>query len=172
MATIRSAHSEEAGILADIGFRAWEQAMIPVGETLTMVDNARSAFANFTRSNLISISVVEHAGHAVGWAARENLDDKISDFWIDPDYQHRGYSKALLTAIEEDIVHLGFEEAHLETRARNRQAVGFFEHHGYSVHWLSVVYNPKLDRDVETVGMSKRLVTKRSYTYGPGGGFE
>ncbi|TWD57511.1 ribosomal-protein-alanine N-acetyltransferase [Agrobacterium vitis] len=172
MARIRGAHSDEASVLADIGLRAWEQAMLSVGDTTAMMDNARSAFRNFTRSGLSAITVVEHAGHAVGWGARENHDDKITDFWIDPGHQKRGYSKLLLEAIERDILHRGYEQAHLETHARNKQAVSFFQYHGYSVHWLSVVYNPKLDRDVEMVGMSRRLVELANLTYGPGGAFE
>ncbi|MCM2294294.1 GNAT family N-acetyltransferase [Allorhizobium sp. BGMRC 0089] len=172
MATIRTAHAEDAQRLADIGFRAWEKAMIPVGETISMADNARRAFRNFTQSSALSITVIEHLGQPVGWAARENLDDRISDFWIDPDYQGRGYSRALLAAIEKDIIGQGYEMAQLETHARNRQAIGFFEHHGYRVHWLSVVYNPKFDRDIETVGMSKRLVEDTALTYGRGGAFE
>ncbi|MBB4954222.1 ribosomal-protein-alanine N-acetyltransferase [Agrobacterium vitis] len=172
MARIRSAHSDEANILADIGFRAWEQAMLSVGDTRSMVENARNAFRNFARSGLMSIIVIEHMGQPVGWAARENLDDKITDFWIDPPHQGRGYSKLLLQAIEADIIHRGFDEAHLETHARNKQAVDFFQHHGYGVRWLSVVYNPKLDRDIEMVGMSRQLVSHSSTTYGPGGAFE
>ncbi len=173
MARIRNAHSDEATILADIGLRAWEQAMLTVGDVESMIDNARNAFRNFTRSGLTAISVVEHMGQPVGWAARENLDDKITDFWIDPAYQGRGYSKALLEAVERDIILQGYEEVQLETHARNKQAVSFFQHHGYGMRWLSVVYNPKLDRNIEMVGMSRRLVDIHSDdTYGPSGAFE
>lgn len=172
MARIRNAHSDEAGLLADIGLRAWEQAMLTVGDTQSMMENARNAFRDFTRFGLQTISVVEHMGHPVGWGARENRDDKITDFWIDPAHQGRGYSKALLEAIEQDILDRGFEEVHLETHAHNERALSFFKHHGYSVRWLSVVYNPKLDRNIETVGMSRRLVTHSSMTYGPGGAYD
>lgn len=172
MVRIRSAHSNEADLLAEIGIRAWEQAMMTVGDTRSMVENARRAFRNFTRSSLMTILVAEQSGQPVGWAARENLDDKITDFWIDPGHQGRGYSKALLAAVEGDVINRGFELVHLETHARNKQALSFFQHHGYGVHWLSVVYNPKLDRDVEMVGLSKRVIVQQITTYGPGGSFE
>jgi [ribosomal protein S18]-alanine N-acetyltransferase len=143
-----------------------------VGDTQSMIENARNAFRNFTRSGLATISVVEHMGQPVGWGARENLDDKITDFWVDPGHLGRGYSKALLQSLEQDILQRGYEEVNLETHARNKQAVSFFQHHGYGMRWLSVVYNPKLDRNIETVGMSRRLVEIHRDTYGPGGAFE
>lgn len=164
MITIRSARLDEAAILTDIGFRAWEKAMIPVGETKAMVENARTAFANFTRTGWLTISVVELNGDAAGWAAREELDENITDFWIDPDFQRQGLGTALLDEVEKEILRQGFTKATLETHARNKEAVDFFEKHGYAVHWLTVAYNPKLDRDVQTIGLSKPLVE-----YEPGG---
>lgn len=158
MANIRTARQEEADLLADIGIRSWEQAMIPVGETSPMLENARQAFQNFTRSRWITISVVESGGAVVGWAAREQLDENITDFWIDPQHQGQGLGSVLLEEVEDEIRKQGFEKASLETHALNRDAVVFFEKHGYSVHWLTIAYNPKLDRDVQTVGMSKQLV--------------
>ncbi|MCM2473782.1 GNAT family N-acetyltransferase [Rhizobium sp. CG5] len=172
MITIRNARLDEAGLLAEIGVRAWEKAMVPVGETKAMLDNARSAFMNFTQSRWLTISVVEKHGNPAGWAAREDLDENISDFWIDPDHQGQGLGTALLAAIEADILHQGFEKAMLQSHARNREAVDFFEKHGFSVHWLTVAYNPKLDRDVETVGLSKQLASETANTYGPSGSFE
>ncbi|MDQ0453975.1 GNAT family N-acetyltransferase [Rhizobium paknamense] len=168
MAAIRGAHPDELGILAEIGFRAWERAMIPVGESRAMVENARIAFKNFTRSSPITITVVENHGRPMGWAAREMLDERISDFWIDPDHLRKGYGSVLLSAVEDAIRHAGYEETRLETHARNREAVQFFKSHGFGIQWLSVVYNPKLDRDMETVGMAKRLVQDERLTYGPG----
>ncbi|MGG7518034.1 N-acetyltransferase family protein [Allorhizobium undicola] len=171
MVAIRSAHPEELVFLADIGFRAWERAMLPIGESRAMVENARSAFQNFTRSSPLTITVVESHGRPMGWAARETLDERISDFWIDPDHLRKGYGSALLSAVEEAIRHAGYEETRLETHARNREAVQFFKSNGFGIQWLSVVYNPKLDRDMETVGMAKRLVQNERLTYGPGGMF-
>lgn len=166
MITIRNARLDEADLLADIGLRAWEKAMIPVGETRTMLENARRAFLNFTHSSWITISVVEKSGVPAGWAAREELDENITDFWIDPDYQGQGLGKALLAEIEQEIVHQGFTKASLETHARNKEAVDFFERHGYTVHWLTTAYNPKLDRDVQSVGLSKQLVEEVPKVYG------
>lgn len=166
MITIRKARQEEAEILAEIGLRAWQKAMIPVGETLDMSENARNAFLRFTRDGWICITVVEKSGQPRGWAAREDLDETITDFWIDPDSEGQGLGAQLLAAVESEITDKGFSKASLQTHAMNADALRFFEKHGYAVNWLTVTYNPKLDRDVQSVGLSKQLAQQESLGYG------
>ncbi|WJR67274.1 GNAT family N-acetyltransferase [Neorhizobium sp. CSC1952] len=168
MAIIRNAREDETDFLSEVGFRAWEKAMNAIGEMTDMRASARSAFQNFTRSSWLTVTVIEQGGTVAGWAARENLDELISDFWIDPAFQGHGLGRALIAEIEGEIVRQGFEVARIETHAQNAEAVGFFEKHGYSINWLSVAYSPKIDRDVQSVGLSKRLVTEEPETYGPG----
>jgi ribosomal-protein-alanine N-acetyltransferase len=57
----------------------------------------------------------------------------------------------------------------LQTHARNIAAVAFFQKHGYSVNWLSVDYSPRLDRNVESIGLRRQLVADLPIGYGPGG---
>jgi ribosomal-protein-alanine N-acetyltransferase len=167
MAHIRNASEDEVDILAEIGFRSWEKAMTSIGEMTDMRSSARTAFQNFTRSSWLTITVIEQGGNVAGWAAREKLDELISDFWVDPSFRGHGFGRALLAEIEAEIVHQGFEVARVETHARNTEAIGFFEKQGYSINWLSTSYSPKIDRDVQSVGLSKRLVTEQPDTYGP-----
>jgi ribosomal-protein-alanine N-acetyltransferase len=166
MINIRKARQEEAEVLTEIGMRAWQKAMIPVGETSDMVDNARNAFLRFARDGWISITVIEKSGSPVGWAAREDLDEAITDFWIDPDSEGQGFGTRLLAAVESEILDKGFSKASLQTHAMNAEALRFFEKHGYAVNWLTVAYNPKLDRDVQSVGLSKQLAQQTSPGYG------
>lgn len=167
MATIRNAREDEAGILSEIGLRAWEKAMSSVGDMAGIRENARAAFDNFTQSAWLTITVVEHGGALAGWAAREKLDELISDFWIDLPFQRQGLGKALLAVVESDIVRQGFVSARVETHALNEQAIGFFGRNGYRINWLSATYSPKLDREVQSVGLSKELVETAPETYGP-----
>ncbi|MBP1850571.1 GNAT family N-acetyltransferase [Rhizobium halophytocola] len=166
MASIRGARLEEAELLAEIGLRAWEQAMIPVGETRQMLDSARRAFRNFTHSSWITIFVVETGGATAGWAAREGLDELITDFWIDPASEGRGLGTLLLEAIEIEMREQGHATARVETHARNEKAIAFFRARGYSIHWFSAAYNPRFDRDVETVGLVKQLAELTESGYG------
>jgi ribosomal-protein-alanine N-acetyltransferase len=166
MVTTRNAREDDVDILAEIGFRAWEKAMEAIGEMSDMRGSARDAFINFARSSWLTITVVEHIGSIVGWAAREHLDELISDFWVDPEYQRQGFGKALLEEVEAEIVRQGFDKVRIETHAQNNEAISFFEKNGYAIHWLSVAYSPKIDRDVQSVGLSKQLVERPVEAYG------
>ncbi|AXV15059.1 GNAT family N-acetyltransferase [Neorhizobium sp. SOG26] len=166
MGTIRNAREDEVDALAEVGFRSWEKAMAAIGEMNSMREGARSAFLNFTRSSWLTITVIERGGVLAGWAAREKLDELISDFWVDPAYQGQGLGKLLLAEIEAEILHQGFDVARVETHAQNSEAIGFFEKHGYSLKWLTVTYSPKIDRDVQSVGLAKELVQPDLGVYG------
>jgi ribosomal-protein-alanine N-acetyltransferase len=168
MIHIRYAREGETEILTNIGLRSWQKAMGSIGGTDTMLEGASDAFSNFTRDVWLTITVVELNGLIAGWAAREALDETISDFWIDPDHLRQGLGSALLARIEQDVLGQGLEKVSLQTHADNSEAIGFFKAHGYAIHWLSIVYSPKLDRDVPTVGLAKTLVDTSDGTYGSG----
>ncbi|ACM26234.1 GNAT family N-acetyltransferase [Agrobacterium sp. SHOUNA12C] len=168
MIHIRNAREGETEVLTNIGLRSWRKAMGSIGGSEAMLESASEAFSNFTRDVWLTITVVELNGEVAGWAAREALDETISDFWIDPDYLRQGLGSALLARIEEDVLEQGLERVSLQTHADNGEAIGFFKAHGYAIHWLSVVYSPKLDRDVPTIGLSKALVDGSDGTYGSG----
>ncbi|MBP2446091.1 GNAT family N-acetyltransferase [Rhizobium leguminosarum] len=166
MIHIRNARDGEAELLSEIGLRAWQKAMAAIGESHAMIDAARNAFRNFVENDWLTVTVVEQNGQVAGWAARERLDETISDFWIDPVFARRGLGSALLERIEKEIADRGFEKAAMQTHSGNNEAIGFFRKHGYSIHWLSVAYNPKLDRDVPSVGLTKTLVSDGQGGYG------
>jgi ribosomal-protein-alanine N-acetyltransferase len=163
---IRNARDGEAELLSEIGLRAWQKAMASIGESDAMVDAARNAFFNFVRNSWLTITVIEWNGHVAGWAAREALDETISDFWIDPAFVRHGLGSALLKEIEKDIAEQGFDKAMMQTHSGNSEAIGFFQKHDYVIHWLSIAYNPKLDRDVPSVGLSKPMETAGDGIYG------
>jgi ribosomal-protein-alanine N-acetyltransferase len=163
---IRNAREGEAELLSEVGLRAWQRAMASIGESDAMVDAARSAFFNFVASRWLTITVAEWNGHVAGWAAREALDETISDFWIDPVFTGHGLGSALLREIERDIAGHGFDKSMIRTHSGNTEAIGFFRKHGYVIHWLSIAYNPKLDRDVPSVGLSKPMETEGDGIYG------
>lgn len=158
MIHIRNAHEGEADILTSIGLRAWQKAMAAIGETDVLLESARDAFVNFTRNSWLTITVIEQNGAVCGWAAREALDEAITDFWIDPDSLRQGLGSALLAHVEGEILGQGLDLATLQTHSGNGEAIGFFKAHDYVIHWLSIVYSPTLDRDLPTVGLSKPLV--------------
>ena len=169
MIIVRNALEEDVPALVGIGVEAWGQAVSGVADLQVRRDHARDAFQQFLTNRWLRVSVAEADGLPAGWAAREALDDEITDLWIAPLRQRKGLGSALLAAMEAEIVAAGFEAARLQTHARNVAAVGFFQKHGYAVNWLSVDYSPRLDRDVESVGLRRQLIADEPIAYGPGG---
>ena len=138
--------------------RSWESAIhFWESNVASMRDRALQAYRDFTRESWAAIVVAEREGVPVGWGAREHSDHLISDLWIDPDHQRLGAGNALMDALEADILAAGQAVAMLETHARNHAAIAFYRKRGYEIRWLSTKYSPPLDRDIEKVGMEKRL---------------
>jgi ribosomal-protein-alanine N-acetyltransferase len=157
MIIVRLARENEVPALAAIGLDAWEKAVSGVADAQAMRRVAELAFLSFLRSKWFSVSVIEISGVVAGWAAREDNDGSISDLWIQPAMQRCGLGSTLLADLEERMLADGFEAAVIRTHAQNAQAIGFFRKHGYAISSLSTAYAPKLDRDVESVGMTKML---------------
>jgi ribosomal-protein-alanine N-acetyltransferase len=166
MASIRSARMDDADELAGIGIRAWESAVAGWISIELLRENAHRAFVDFTRQRYLTIDVTEKGGQVTAWAARENFDNHISDLWVDPIWQGQGFGIALLDKLEEEIKAQDYETVTLETHAQNIRAIDFLKSHGYSINWMTAIWSPKLDRDVDTVGLVKRLtVTERVDAY-------
>jgi ribosomal-protein-alanine N-acetyltransferase len=159
MAIIRSAREDEAAELAAVGMRAWESAVagwIDIGQ---MRANAERAFFNFTVHNYLTIDVSEQGGQTTAWAAREKLDNHISDLWVDPIWHGHGFGKSLLAKLETEIENQGYEVVTIETHSQNDNAIEFLRHHGYEISWMTATWSPQIDDDVDTVGLVKRLQT-------------
>lgn len=157
MVVVRHARQSEIDLLVEIGLKAWEKAIVGIGDVARMRGAAEQAFGNFLAEHWLSVLVVEDDHRVHGWAAREDLDDTISDLWIDPDVQGRGLGAILLAEVERRMAADGFDIAKAKTHAQNLSAVAFFQRAGYQVKWLSTAYSQKLDRDVEFIGLAKLL---------------
>lgn len=155
MDTVRSAREQDVPLLSAIGFAAWQRAVVGLVDSQQMGRVAELSFLSFLGKNWPIVSVVERDGAMAGWAAREDGDGSISDLWIVPQFQRTGLGSLLLSDLERRIRAEDFEVAAIKTHAQNVQAIAFFKKHDYAIRWLLTTYSPKLDRDVESVGMSK-----------------
>jgi [ribosomal protein S18]-alanine N-acetyltransferase len=164
MALIRSARQEEAGLLAEIGYRAWDSTADGWGDATDIRENALRAFQGFTRNHWLAIDVAERAAQIVGWAAREKLDNNITDIWVEPSFQREGIGTVLLQHMENEVMGLGHEAITTEVHAENSGAVNFFEKSGFSVSWMTTSWSAKLDRDVDTIGLKKVFFEPREET--------
>lgn len=162
MAAIRSARADDADDLAGIGIRAWESAVAGWINVDLLRENAQRAFIDFTHSRYLTIDVAEKGGQITGWAARENFDNHITDLWVDPIWHGQGFGGALLEKLENEIKAQGYETVTVETHAQNARAIEFLKRHGFSINWMTAIWSPKLDRDVDTVGLVKRIAVAQA----------
>lgn len=156
MIEIRDALAQDSRQLALIGIRSWEAAITSWGENAAKIrDNAHAAYRDFTANYWDRIVLAQSRGSVLGWGARENLDHRISDLWIDPLHHRKGVGTVLLNALEEAVAAAGYAFTELETHARNTSAIAFYEHSGYRVTSFSVRYSSSLQQDIEKVTMRK-----------------
>lgn len=169
MIVTRNARANDVPLLVAIGIAAWAQAAAGVTDLAALRENALLAFRRFLVDHWLQVTVAEQSGVIAGWGAREALDDEITDLWVDPARQGAGVGGALLGALEADIAAAGHDAVRLQTHARNEAAVRFFRNRDYQVHWLSVAWSARLDRDIESIGLRRWLRQERPDGYGPGG---
>ncbi|MCK3775135.1 GNAT family N-acetyltransferase [Ensifer sesbaniae] len=143
-----------------IGVAAWQSAIAGLADGEKMRHVAEASFSRFLSDHWLSVLLIEAEGGIRGWAAREDFDNAISDLWIEPAAQGRGFGALLLGEIEHRILADGFDAIITKTHARNSRAVTFFRNRGYSVSWLSTAYAPQLDRNVEFIGLRKVLTER------------
>ena len=158
MVMIRNAREDEAMELAGIGLRSWESAVEGWADPDLLRANAERAFVDFTRRHFLSIDVAEKNAQITAWAARENLDNKITDLWVDPIWQGQGFGTLLLETLEEEIREQGYDTITIETHSQNEPALSFLKSRGYAINWMTASWSALLDRDVDTVGLIKMLV--------------
>jgi [ribosomal protein S18]-alanine N-acetyltransferase len=162
MATIRNARADEADILAAVGFRAWDSTADGWGDAENIRDNAFRAFEMFTKDHWLAIDVAERAGQVLGWAAREKLDNAITDLWVEPIFQRQGIGTELLEHLEQEVLGAGHETIETQVHSENVAAIEFFRKSGFSVSWMTTAWSARLDRDVDTIGLVKRLVEEKN----------
>lgn len=160
MSIIRSAREEDAAELAAIGMRAWESAVAGWTDIPLLRVNAERAFSDFTLRNFLTIDVAEQGGQVTGWAAREHFDNHVTDLWVDPIWQGQGFGQRLLAKLEAEIEAQGYDSVRIETHSENTRAIEFLQKQDYTISWMTAVWSPQLDRDVDTVGLVKRLAVK------------
>lgn len=163
---LRRASIAEADKLGRLAFASWDSSMRHIldVENEEMQGAERAAlelsFQLFCINAAPSITVAEGEGVLMGWAAREQMSDYISDLWVAPGYQRQGVGRALLYAVEQDIFRAGHDVSVLETHAQNGGAIRFYAREGYTIIWRGIKFSRLLGQRIEKVRMEKQLVIK------------
>lgn len=155
---LRPAEAAEAVALGDVGFAAWAASEFSRADA-GRVDRAqlRAEFRAFGATHAARTLVAVRGDALLGWGAREDGDDLISDLWVAPDHQGTGIGGRILAALVEEIAAAGYAMARLETLASNTGAIRFYEKHGFLVAWRAQKFSSTLGYAIDKVGMNKSL---------------
>ncbi|MBJ3784332.1 GNAT family N-acetyltransferase [Devosia sp. MSA67] len=144
--------------MGEVGLGAWAQSAFGMHDAgRTDRHKLRQEFIRFCREKPETILVAGADGKILGWGAREDMDNIISDLWVGPHAQGQGVGAALLAALEEAIAKQGLGFAELETFAGNAGAVRFYERHGYEAVWRGMKFSASLNYELDKVRFRKSL---------------
>lgn len=156
--TLRRARPEEAAALGDIGFAAWAASEFAVNDAGRVSRDALLAeFRAFGETYAATMLVAEAEGAPLGWGAREDRDQRISDLWVAPAAQGRGIGGLLLEALVDEVRAEQYPVAELETLASHERAIRFYQQHGFSIAWRAEKFSASLGYAIDKVGMNKSL---------------
>lgn len=148
--------------LGDLAFDAWEASAFGQHDAgRADRDSLRQEFLDFCKSKPHTMLVAASATAPLGWGAREDMDNVISDLWVAPAAQGQGVGAALLGALEDAIAKQGFEYAELETYAGNSGAVRFYERQGYVPVWRGMKFSESLNYELDKIRFRKNLPKAR-----------
>jgi N-acetylglutamate synthase-like GNAT family acetyltransferase len=95
----------------------------------------REAFVPYNLSESISdVLIASVSGVAVGCVglkAYSDSDVEIKRVWVDPEFRGNHISTAMMDALEQKAVELGFKRAILQTRPQMEEAVHLYTKRGY-----------------------------------------
>lgn len=155
---IRGATLADTTRLGEIGIDAWRQSAFGRDDAgRTAIDVLHREFSSFCAEKPETILLAADGTTLLGWGAREEVNEIISDLWVAPEAQGRGVGAALLGALEEAIALEGFEHAELETYAGNAGAVRFYSRQGYEPIWRGMKFSASLNYELDKIRFQKRL---------------
>lgn len=159
--TIRKMAAADHKMVGEVGFAAWSASDAFEDSYLDPAVTARvqHEFAIFPSQVEGSIFVAETRGEIVGWTARENAPDYVSDLWVHPDHQGRGIGRALLLHLCDLMVTESVVTARLDTHARNTGAIRLYERCGFVIIWRGREYSKSMGVELEKVHLEKTLIS-------------
>ncbi len=146
-------------VVGEVGFAAWKTSV--EGEAgfsdPAVIEAARKAFFEYPAEARGDVAVAELEGRVVGWGARADNPDYISDIWVDPACQGRGICSALVRYFLERIQAESIMVAKIHTRSSNAGAIILYERCGFSLAWRGKEFDAGLGIPLEKVHLEMQF---------------
>jgi ribosomal-protein-alanine N-acetyltransferase len=158
MVVIRRATEADIATIAAVGSRAWASNVFSFEPELPgMRAHVQKAFREFAESSFAQVLVADVDGTIVGWGARDEDNDYISDLWVDPVVQGQGIGTTLLRALKAAIAEAGYTKARISTHARNVGAIRLYQREGFDIIEQGPEWSTSLEREIDKVKMLAEL---------------
>jgi [ribosomal protein S18]-alanine N-acetyltransferase len=156
--TIRRATEADIAAIAAVGARAWASNIFSFEPELPgMRAHVEKAFRVFAETSFNQVLVADADGAVVGWGARDEDNDYISDLWVEPAVQGQGIGSSLLRAIKLAIAEAGYDKARISTHARNLGAIRLYRREGFEIVEQGPEWSTSLEREIDKVKMLAEL---------------
>jgi GNAT superfamily N-acetyltransferase len=109
-------------------------ARFPAGAAAFELSNVDAPHADFAPPGGTFL-VARRAGAPVGCGALRRLDGRVAEIrrmWVDPAARRSGVARAVLAALEDAAVELGYRTIRLDTADYLRESVPLYESSGYA----------------------------------------
>lgn len=154
MVVIRRATAADIAAIAAVGSSAWASNIFSFEPEMPgMRTHVEKAFREFAETSFATVIVAEVEQMVVGWAAREEDNDYISDLWVEPAVQGQGTGSALLREMKNAIRHAGYFKARISTHARNTGAIRLYQREGFNIVEQGPEWSTSLEREIDKVQM-------------------
>jgi ribosomal-protein-alanine N-acetyltransferase len=158
MVVIRRATEADIAAIAAVGSRAWASNVFSFERELPgMRAHVERAFREFAEASFGNVLVAEVEEAVLGWGARDEDNDYISDLWVDPVVQGQGIGSSLLRALKSAIAEAGYTKARISTHARNVGAIRLYQREGFDIVEQGPEWSTSLEREIDKVKMLAEL---------------
>ncbi|MEZ2130321.1 MULTISPECIES: GNAT family N-acetyltransferase [unclassified Sinorhizobium] len=145
--------------VASVGFAAWRSSgtLDANFASPAVIEAARREFSIYPANAKGEVVVAEIDDCVVGWIAREDHPDHISDLWVDPGHQGRGIGSMLIEHVCARMASSGIKAARIDTHANNSGAIRLYERCGFQIVWRGEDYDQALAVILQKVHLKKVL---------------
>ena len=140
-----------------VGFAAWLSggALDARFQSGAVIEAARRAFVAYPANAKSEVIVAEIDGVVVGWIAREERPDNISDLWVNPAFHARGVGSRLLQQLIASMELEGVATQKIDTLASNVPAIGLYQKHGFKIVWQGEEFDAALSINLTKVHLER-----------------
>ncbi|THF52289.1 GNAT family N-acetyltransferase [Allorhizobium terrae] len=157
--TLRLMTAADHDVVGRVGWESWRSTG-PLDRGFAdpkVGQRVKNAFLRFPSTTNGHVVVADMDGCVVGWGAREDEPDYISDIWIAPDFQRRGIGAGLVQHFCAVMHSEGLRQARIATHQKNYSAIALYKRCGFDIVWQGMEHDSIMGLELPKVRLKKLL---------------